>query len=367
MVRIVGVASEQPAVCVSHADAGAIAAHAPAERQAALRRWAEATGIRRRGAVAPLPELLALTGVAERHALFERHAPALAIRVAEQALHSAGVQPEAVEAIIVATSTGTLVPTIDARVANGLGVPAHALGLTIDGTGCAGAVRGMGLAPRLLSEGSRGVVLVVAVELCSLWLQTGEPSPHDVQANLTFGDGAAAVVLTRNADASPSLIAQRSVRWPDSIELRGAHLTESGLRHHSSPQLTDLIARRLRADVDAFLAAVGLARHDIDLTLVNPSDAGIFRAAGRLLEIAADGTRIAADVWADNGNTLAVGPLHLLRSVAGHGLQDGAHVLLVVLGPGITCELLLIRWQGRLPVRHTDAPGAPRYRDRTGS
>jgi alkylresorcinol/alkylpyrone synthase len=348
-------------VRVSDEDTAVIAAYAPPRQRAALRTWVQACGIRQRDAVAPLPELLALTTLAERNALYEQHAPALGARVAQRALDAASMEPTDVEALIVATSTGIVVPTLDARVAEGLGLPAHATGLTMDGTGCAGAVRGMGLAPRFLAEGSRGAVLVVAVELCSLWLQTDEPSPYDVQANLVFGDGAAAAVLTRNTSAAyPELLAHRSVRWPDSVEMRGARLTHTGFRHHTSPHLVRLLARHLRSDVEEFVAAAGLARQDVALTLVNPSDPAISRAAARLLEVSEKSARVGADVWANHGNTLAVGPLHLLSRVADCDLEDGAHVLVVVLGPGITCELLLIRWRGGLPVRHGDGAGARR-------
>jgi predicted naringenin-chalcone synthase len=57
----------------------------------------------------------------------------------------------------------------------------------------------------------------------------------------------------------------------------------------------------------------------------------------------------ARQVWESRGNTLSVGPLYLLQ-VLQRTLppRDGELGLVVVLGPGVSCDLMLLRWQGEV-------------------
>ena len=305
---------------------------------------ADAAGIHTRHAVAPLPELARLATVDERNALYARHALPLAERAAREALALAGTPAAAVDALIVTSSTGYLIPGLDCHLGARLGLRADARRVALGGLGCAGSVRAIGLAGELLR--SSGSALVVAVELCSPWLQLGEASPEDMHSNLLFGDGVGAALLDWSAaPRGPAVIAHHSTQWPDSLDGRAALLTSTGLRHQISPRLPRLLAMHLRRTVADFLAAAGLRHSDLGFVVVNPSDPRLASAATELLDLPAASASPAAHVWQHNGNTLSVGPLHLLQQVAASTHpSDDALGLLIVLGPGITCDLLLMRW-----------------------
>jgi alkylresorcinol/alkylpyrone synthase len=321
--------------------------------------------IRRRSAVAPLARLAQLGGVAERNALYTRLAVPLAERVARAALERAALAPGAVDALLVASSTGHVVPTLEQHVAARLGLAPGACRLSLTGLGCAGAVRALGCTADLLRQPAPGVALVVAVELCSLWLPVGELSPQDARTSVLMGDGAGAVVVASGGPqgapqaAGPQILASQSVLWPDSLDARGATLTSAGLRHFSSPRIARVVARHLRRTVDEFLAMQGLARAALGFCAVNPSELGLATAIADHLELPGQPTAIATAVWEQHGNTLAAGPLHVLRTLSQSAAPaDGALGLLVTLGPGITCDLLLLRWHGALPVVHRDEDSA---------
>ena len=83
---------------------------------------------------------------------------------------------------------------------------------------------------------AHGVALLVAAETCSVWAPSGECSPADVDAALTLGDGAGALVLGQHAAAAPAVLASRAAHWPGTSAARGAAITDLGLRHSLSPQ-----------------------------------------------------------------------------------------------------------------------------------
>ncbi|MBX3023940.1 hypothetical protein KF840_03425 [bacterium] len=336
------------------ADAAATAAFlARIDGAAGGDRWRDAVaraGVHRRSVALPLDRLARLGGVGERTRAYARLAPALAERVARAALARAGVAAADVAALLVASSTGHLVPTLDHHLAQRLGLPPTARRLALLDLGCVGAVRAVATAADLLRDG--GCALVVAVELSSLWLPAAEPTPADLHAAMVFGDGAGAAVLAAGDRPGPRLLATRSVLWPDSLDARGAVQTGAGLRHVVSPRLPRAVVAHLRRTVGDFLAAQHLGPGDLAFVAVNPSELDLAVAIISHLDVDAAAIELPRAVWEQHGNTLSVGPLHLLRALAERQTpRDGDLGLLLAVGPGLTCDLTLLRW-GSLPVDH---------------
>lgn len=346
MMTLRSLSTAPPQVSTTAHDTAALLAALDGGRDDA--RWREATarsGVRRRGTALPLDQLARLGGVGERNALYGRLAPALGERVARAALARAGAAADDVAALIVASSTGHLVPTLDVHLAARLGLTPTARHLALNDLGCVGALRAVATAADLL-RGRAGVALVVAVELSSLWLPTAEPAAADLHAAMVFGDGAGALVLDGGTAArGPRVLASRSTRWPDSLEARGAVQTGAGLRHVVSPRLPRAVVANLRRTVAAFLGDQGLALADLAFVAVNPSELDLARAVVAHLDLGAAAVDLPRAVWERHGNTLAVGPLHLLRGLAERTTPaDGDLGLLLAVGPGLTCDLALLRW-----------------------
>ncbi|MFH8978204.1 3-oxoacyl-ACP synthase III family protein [Streptomyces sp. NPDC017890] len=133
------------------------------------------------------------TGIRERRRL----APSLAtsdmcVAAAAPALDSAGVTPDRLDAVIVATYTGDQpLPSTALIVKDALG--AHtALALDVTQAACANGVHAMLIAAHLLQNPSLTTVLLIAADCASR-----VTDPADRTTGVFFGDAAAAVVLTR--------------------------------------------------------------------------------------------------------------------------------------------------------------------------
>jgi 3-oxoacyl-[acyl-carrier-protein] synthase-3 len=159
----------------------------------------------------------AMTGNRSRHFCSPDSAPGvpkttteLAVAAGEKALASAGLGPESIDFLVLATASPEhLMPATAALVADALGInEVPTLQLT---SGCAGALQGLYTARGLLASGM-GRGLVIGADSCQkMWpkqadLRTMKPA---AVVNLAlFGDGAGAAVVDADDDG-PGLVLEQ--------------------------------------------------------------------------------------------------------------------------------------------------------------
>ena len=107
-----------------------------------------------------------------------------------------------VDHLFFVTTTGIATPSIDARLANRLGLRPDVRRTPIFGLGCAAGAAGIARAADYLQAYPDRVAVLLSVELCSLTLQRDDFSIPNIISSGLFGDGAAAVVLTGAAHAA---------------------------------------------------------------------------------------------------------------------------------------------------------------------
>ena len=100
-----------------------------------------------------------------------------------------------IDTVATVCSTGIATPSLEARVARAMGFRSDVMRVPVFGLGCAGGVTGLGLGASLAQERPGSVVLVVAVELCTLSFRLDSLTKANIVATALFGDGASACVL----------------------------------------------------------------------------------------------------------------------------------------------------------------------------
>ena len=128
----------------------------------------------------------------ERNAIFVAEAPVLAAAAAQRALAEWGGAPSLITHIIAVSSTGTVIPGIELRVAQQLGLSDSTQRFGLNFAGCFGGLAALRTAEALARNGGR--VLLVCVELCTLHFRASARSDN-VVANALFADGAAAAII----------------------------------------------------------------------------------------------------------------------------------------------------------------------------
>lgn len=351
MPELLSVATAVPAHHVSSAETKEwlSAALSPSLAQR-YHRVVDASGIQTRFIAVPPAQLISAPSLDHRNQQYVHHAVVLSEQAAARALSAAGVIPENVETVIPVSCSGYMMPSVDARLINRLGLRTSARRIPITELGCSAGVAALGLGAELLRHARSGVVLVVSVELCSLCLQVTEPSPADIMGAILFGDGAAATVLSAGqAGVAPEIIGARSVLLRDTLDELGMRLTTTGLRLELSIALPRLLEIHLRPVVEGFLNDHGVGLADLRFYAIHPGGPKVLDAVAASLQLADHALRASWGVLEQYGNMSSASVFFVLRElqkIAPPAQRDLG--LMIAFGPGLTCELVLLRWQGRL-------------------
>jgi alkylresorcinol/alkylpyrone synthase len=286
----------------------------------------------------------------ERSRIFERRSAEIVADLGGKALAAAGIEGKEVTAVVTVSCTGYMLPSVDAYVLPRLGIPDDVRRVPITELGCSAGVGGIGLATELLA-GRGGHALVCSVELCSSCMQTTDMAPSDVIGNILFADGAAAVVLGPSGKASgPEVLATRTVLWPDTTSALGMRLSDTGLRLMLAPDLPEIIGERLPPTLDAFLDANGVRRADVGFWVVHPGGPRVLEEVGARLGLSAPQLEPSWKTWGAYGNVSSATIFYILR--AHMPVPAGRLGVMMAFGPGLSCELVLLRaggWLGDAP------------------
>jgi alkylresorcinol/alkylpyrone synthase len=295
----------------------------------------------------PLEAYAELTSFTAANQAFVQHATDLGAQALLDGLDRARLVPRDIDHLLFVSVTGIATPSIDARLVNRLGLRPDVKRTPIFGLGCAAGAVGVSRAADYLRAFPDQVVALVSVELCSLTLQRGDMSATNIVASGLFGDGAAAAIMVgagRPCDG-PTVVATRSVFYPDTEGSMGWEITADGFRVVLSADVPRLIETVLGRDVDAFLADHGVTRRDIGNYVCHAGGPHVLAAVERSLGLPDRGLTLAWESLRKVGNLSSASVLFVLRDTMDGGRPPpGTLGLMLAFGPGLSAELVLLRW-----------------------
>ena len=286
------------------------------------------------------------TGIRQRHiAADDEFTSHLGINAAKAALADAGLDAQAIDLIVLATSTpDNTFPATAVAVQHSLGIN-HGAAFDLQAV-CSGFIYALATADNFLRSGSHKRALVIGAETFSRILDW-----TDRGTCVLFGDGAGAIVL--EAQEQPGKTSDHGVLTthlrsdgrhksklyvdggPGSTQTVG-HLRMEGREvfKHAVGMITDVI-------VDAF-NATGLSSEQIDWFVPHQANKRIIDASAHKLHIAPQKVVLTVDL---QGNTSAASiPLALALAVKDGRIKKGDIVLLEAMGGGFTWGSALLRW-----------------------
>ncbi|MGZ4112987.1 MAG: type III polyketide synthase [Tumebacillaceae bacterium] len=286
----------------------------------------------------------------EKNALYVEHATQLAAEAIRSCLRRAGQQPEDIDYLVFVSSTGLATPSIDAHLFNLLGLRPDIKRLPIWGLGCAGGAAGLARGYDLAKAHPDAKVLVCALELCGLTFLHGDRSKSNLIATSLFADGCAAVLLSGDDIAQaqqtlgPRLLGSHSTIWPDSIDVMGWDVQNEGLKVIFSKDIPSLVQTQIRPVIDAFLSDLHLTRDDLNHFIAHPGGMIVLQAYEEAFDLPPHLLRHSRDVLRAHGNMSSCTVLFVLERELQEPHNSGEHGLLLALGPGFSCEQVMLQW-----------------------
>ncbi len=295
--------------------------------------------------IMPLDWYRQSVSAAERNRIYQQQGGELLLAASRACLAAASLAPDRIDHVIFVSSTGHATPTLDTRLINDLGLPRTTTRLPIWGLGCAAGASGLARAFDHCRAYPGALVLVTALECCSLNFLQGDLSRKNLIATALFSDGAAAVLVAGDAvgGSGPQILATRSYLFADSERIMGWDFCDEGMELILSPRLPALIKGTLAEQVDTFLADHDLQRSDLVHYLFHPGGAKIIEACSEALSLVGEELRLSEEELRRHGNISSVSVLAVLTEWLAGGDQPSGHGLLATFGPGFSSELLLLR------------------------
>ena len=277
---------------------------------------------------------------------FLTHAPALAAEAAERALAKAGLEPEAIGAVVVSTCTGYLCPGLSGHVVERLGLRADVQAFDLVGQGCAAALPNLQLGRALLESDACKHVLSICVEVSSAAMYL-DNDPGVLISACLFGDGAGAAVLSRQPQP-----AGRGIEWTDSTSLmdpteRKALMFEQRdgmLRNILTRAVPTLAAEYAHRVLETVLGRAGLRRSDISAWIMHAGGRDVLLALGRRFELEGKEFRYSAEMLREYGN-LSSAFVYFVLEAALADEAPGGWWWLSSFGAGFSCHGALLKVQ----------------------
>jgi alkylresorcinol/alkylpyrone synthase len=343
-VKLMSVATAVPPHCIEQRDAAAAAYRGFARRFGEYERLArvfETSGILRRYAVRPLEWYFEPLGWPERTEAFLDGAAQLFIDAASRALDAARITAAQVDTVVTISSTGIATPSLEAHVATRMGFRPDIERVPVFGLGCAGGVSGISIASRLAQSRPGSVVLVVAVELCTLAFRLDTLTKANIVATALFGDGAAACVL-RAGEAGLAAIEMTGQHiWPDTLGIMGWSIDPQGFGVIFDRDIPPFAEAHMAPAVAGILDRAGLGLADIDRFAFHPGGTKVVNALERAFSLRQGTLDHERDILAEYGNMSAPTALFVLDRVIQAGLP--ARTLLSAMGPGFTASCVSLQ------------------------
>lgn len=282
----------------------------------------------------------------ERFVKYARQTGASAARIA---MKEAGLTPHDLGGVIVNTCTGYLCPGLSSYLVEDLELPSSVKTLDIAGMGCGGALPNIDTASALLAAHGGRPWLSVAVEACSATLFMG-PDPALIVSNCIFGDGAAAVILQKEATLSNTTGLMRILGSTSSIhpkyreQLR--YRQETGRLRNVLTTRVPVIGAKLAGEaLTALLTQHHLTRQDISWWAVHAGGTAVLDQVGRDLGLDANALQYSLNVFRTYGNMSSPSVLFALKQIIEQGRpKAGDRGVLLSFGAGFSAFAMLVEF-----------------------
>jgi 3-oxoacyl-[acyl-carrier-protein] synthase-3 len=288
--------------------------------------------------------IVSRSGISVRHyAAPDQNSSDLGVAAANKALEMAGLQPDDIDLIIVASSTPDFFgsfPSTACIVQNKLGMTNNCAAVDVQAV-CSGFVYAISTADSFIKSGAHKNVLVIGAEVFSRILDF-----DDRGTCVLFGDGAGAIVMTGSDE--PGVLATKlhaDGRHADILSIpgnvAGGAVAGSGFLYMDGPAVFKLAVSVLEKVATEALEHAKMSADQIDWLIPHQANIRIMNSTAKKLGLPLEKMVVTVD---QHGNTSAASiPLALDVAVRDGRVKKGDNVMMEGVGGGFTWGAVLVR------------------------
>ncbi|MFJ2008693.1 type III polyketide synthase [Streptomyces chartreusis] len=317
--------------------------HADQEKLPLVLRMIENTGVRKRHLIRPLEQTLQHPGFEARNRIYLREARARVPSVVRQALTSADVVAEDIDAIVFVSCTGFSMPPLTASMINAMGFRNDTRQIPIAQLGCAAGGAAINRAHDFCLAYPDANALIVACEFCSLCYQPTDTGVGSLLSNGLFGDAIAAAVVRGRGGTGMRLERNASYLVPQTEDWISYAVKATGFHFQLDRRVPGTMSM-LAPSLHTLANTHGWDASTLDFYVIHAGGPRILDDLSRFLAVEPDAFRHSRATLTEYGNIASAVVLDALRRLFDEGLPEGARGLLAGFGPGITSEVSLGTW-----------------------
>ncbi|MGE7090196.1 beta-ketoacyl-ACP synthase III [Lysinibacillus sp. NPDC048646] len=274
------------------------------------------------------------TGIEERHFAAENQETSdLAVAAAKDAIAKAGITPEEIGLILVATVTQDQnFPSVACMVQEQIGaVNAAAMD---QAAACAGFIYSLVTAKQFVESNAYKYVLVVGVEKLSKVLDW-----EDRNTAVLFGDGASAAIIGTVSEGRGILSFELGA---DGTGGKNLYLTQQQTIAMNGREVFKFAVRQMGESALNVLDKAGLTKEDVDFLVPHQANIRIMESARERLDLPIEKMSKTIHKY---GNTSAASiGISLVEELEAGKIKDGDLLVLVGFGGGLTWGAVAMRW-----------------------
>lgn len=284
-------------------------------------------------------------GTAERNDRYREEAGPLFVEVARRALDgAAGFDAADVTHVVTVSCTGFYAPGPDLEVVRELGLKPGTERYHLGFMGCYAAFPALRMAQAFCRADPDAVVLIAAVELCTLHLQPSRDVDAIVSASV-FADGAAGALVSARPPRGPALTLER---FADALAPEGASdmawtLGDHGFEMVLSSYVPAIVGEKAGAALGPLLDGSGVGRADVRRWAIHPGGRAILDRVEGGLELPERALDASRRILARYGNMSSATVLFVLAEMLATPAEPGEPIVAMAFGPGLTVASGLLR------------------------
>lgn len=257
-------------------------------------------------------------------------------------LERAGIHPSELDVLITTSCTGYMIPSVDAYMADELGMRADLLRLPVTQMGCAAGASGLIYATQMLAGMPGKVGAVVNIEFPTNTMQHNDFSMDNIVGTALFSDGIACTLIGPSERGGVATIRDTAMHQvPRTTDVLGYQLTRSGLLMNLDVSLPSVIAEHFEHAISKLLERNSITLEQLDHFVIHPGGIKILDQIQSILDKHGGSVERSREIMRSLGNMSSATVIFILESLLNDNPDPGS-ALLMSFGPGFGAHQLLL-------------------------